>query len=174
MRGERELASLTLVSKLIKQQLGDISVTESPDKMDHYDLLVEWNNKNIFIEVKERMNNYVQLDNFIKYSNEGWQCEQIKWDFLTGKASRYINLFRINGEIVIITWNLNEIKHVSQTLRSPATTSFNTNHYKDKESILLKPQQGVIYIHNLESDRFDIIEFDTLVHKLNKNVLQRS
>lgn len=174
MRNIREEHSLELVSNLIKQQFGDVEVSRSANKYARYDLFLKYKEQNVFFEVKERMNKYVELDNFIKYSSEGWQMEMTKYNFLLGKLGRYINLFRVNGEIIIMTWDINKIQKNHKDLYCPQTTEFEYNNSVRKQSLLLKPSQGITYILNLETNMYDIIDFDTLVHKLNKNVLQRS
>jgi hypothetical protein len=175
MREERELKSLEIVKKIIRQQLGGVYITES-EPTDKYDLLVEWNGKKIYLEVKERMGKYTQLYYFSSYSLEGWQLEKIKYDFLAMKLSRYVNIFRINGEIITIFWNVNKINSNTSNnkiLRSPSTTTFDNNpYYKDKESILLKPDEGIIFIYNLDTDKFDIINYDELIEKLKKKTLK--
>ena len=175
MRNIREEQSLALVTDLIKQQFGEIEVSQSTNQYAHYDLYLNYKGNDVFFEVKERMNKYVELENFIKYSNEGWQMEMVKYNFLLGKLSRYINLFRVAGEIIIMTWDINKIEKTHKSLHCPQNTEFGgDNNYYYKQSLLLKPSQGITYILNLETDMYDIIDFDTLIHKLNKNVLQRS
>lgn len=166
MRGDRELSSLQQVSKLLYQQLGECTITETQDQMAHYDLGVNYKNQYVYVEVKERMGKYVQLSNFINFSEEGWLCENVKWDFLNGKLSRYINLFRVEGEIIIMTWDLNKLVKQQTSLNCPSTTEFENNNYRNKPSMLLTPEQGTTYIYNLEEDRYDVIKWNDLKLKL--------
>jgi hypothetical protein len=178
MREERELKSLEIVKKIIRQQLGGVYITES-DPIDKYDLIVNWNGKKIYLEVKERMGKYTQLYYFSSYSLEGWQMEKIKYDFLVMKLSRYVNIFRINGEIITIFWNVNKINSNTSNnkiLRAPGTTTdsviYQNPNYVNKESILLKPEEGIIFMYNYETDKFDIINYDELIEKLKKKTLK--
>lgn len=163
MRGNREKESLILVSKLIKQQLGDIQVTESKNQFDHYDLLAWYNKQSLFIEVKERLCNYEQFKN---YSKEGFILENTKYNFLKGKLNRYMNLFRINGYIFIISWDINKIDNNILLKGCKATTDFEDTKLVDKQVRLLKPNQGKIFI--LKENRYENIDFDTLTDLLNE------
>lgn len=166
MRNNREKESLKLVSDLIKQQFGDIQVWESKDRFAHYDLFIKYKEQNVFFEVKERMNKYVELENFIKFSNEGWQLEMTKYNFLVDKPNRYINLFRVNGEIIIMTWDINNITKVHKDLNCPATTEFDRNNFYNKSSLLLTPEMGTTYI--LKDNKYEVIDFKELITKLTK------
>lgn len=164
MRGDREEQSLALVTDLIKQQFGDIEVSQSTNQYAHYDLYLNYKGNDVFFEVKERMNQYVELDKFIKYSNEGWQMEMVKYNFLLGKLSRYINLFRVAGEVIIMTWDINKIEKTHKSLNCPQNTEFERNKLVYKQSLLLKPNQGTIYI--LVEDKYEVITFEDLIYKL--------
>ena len=148
MRSNKEIASLRLVKELLNQQIKECVVTESKDQFAHYDLLLEVGSAKAYIEVKERMGKYCELSNFIKYSELGWMSEQTKWDFLVGKPSRYINLFRVAGEVIIMVWDLNKIKNNAVTLNCPKATdeSFGKTGNRDKLSTNLKASQGIIHI----------------------------
>jgi hypothetical protein len=161
MRGNREQYSLNVVSSLIKKQHPECVITESMDKYAHYDLLIMSEGKKMLIEVKERMNKYCELSNFIQYSREGWMCEQIKWDFLVGRPHRYINMFVIKGETVIITWDLNNIVNKKVDMSCPKTTDFERNDKVNKVSTLLSPNEGTIYLK--DGDDFNVVTFDNLI-----------
>lgn len=160
MRGNREKESLKLVYNLLKQQLGDVVIKESQNEMAHYDIITYYNEIPIYIEVKER---YCDYDKFVHYSNEGFILEDIKYNFLLGKHNRYVNVFRINGEIVIITWDINSLNNKSEDKTCKSTTDFANNDYKAKSVKLIKPNQGTIYI--LKDNIYEIITYTNLINK---------
>ncbi len=164
MRTTAEQASLALVKELLNQQIKECTISESKNQFEHYDLLLEVNKAKAYIEVKERMGKYCELPSFIKYSELGWMSEQTKWDFLVGKPSRYINLFRVAGEVVIIVWDLNKIKNNTVTLNCPKTTDFNTSGNRDKLSTNLLPNQGTIYIKR--DGKYEEIKWENLKSEL--------
>lgn len=166
MRSNRENESLKLVTDLLNQNLKDIIVTESSDPYAHYDLLVSGYSKPIYIEVKERMNRYVQPKDFILFSKQGWQLEMIKYNFLVGKPNRYINLFRVNGEIIIMTWDVNIITKKYKELYCKQTTEFEYQDWVNKDSLLLTPEMGTTYI--LKNNKYEVIDFKELITKLTK------
>lgn len=71
MRSNREIDSLKLVKQLMIQQLGNITIKETNDQYAHYDLFADYKGQRLFIEVKERIGRYIELENFIKYSKFG-------------------------------------------------------------------------------------------------------
>lgn len=166
MRSITEQESLKLVKELLKQQVKDSIITESQNQYEHYDLLLEFNGVKAYIEVKERMGKYCEVLNFIKYSELGWMSEQIKWDFLVGKPGRYINLFRVAGEIIIMVWDLNKIQNNAVTLNCPKVTdtSFGKTGNRDKLSTNLLAEQGTIYIKR--SDKYETVEWIDLKSEL--------
>lgn len=48
------------------------------------------------------------------------------------------------------------------------TTDFNNNNYTNKEVILLKAENAKIYV--LENDKYVIIDYRTLISKLNGSI----
>lgn len=169
-RSNRELDSLNEVSKLFKQLSSEAIITETSDIMAHYDLGVQYNYKFIHVEVKERMNKYAEIKNFIYFSEiAGWQCENIKYDFLINKISRYVNYFQVDDKKIIIIWNLTEISKNDVTLNCPATTSFSNNKLKEKEGCTLLAKQGTTYVFNTNTNLYQPIDFQVLKNKLLKS-----
>jgi hypothetical protein len=148
MRSDKEKQSLKLVSELLTQQIPGCVIKESKDQFAHYDLLLELNAAKAYIEVKERMGKYCEVNSFVKFSELGWMSEQVKWDFLVGKTSRYINLFRVDGKIIIMVWNLNAIQSNTTVLNCPKATdeSFGRIGNMDKITTNLRAEQGIIYV----------------------------
>jgi len=163
MRSNKEAESLKIVSKLISQLNTGAIISETKDRYAHYDLYVETpkSTSKIFVEVKER---YCDAQKFLYYASQGFLLEQIKYDFLIGKPSRYINLFRFDGHTIIISWNINTLVTNTINKHCRATTDFDNNNQVSKRVNLITPEQGNVYI--LKDDKFEAIEWLDLKNKL--------
>ena len=130
----------------------------SEDPYAHYDLYSD----DLFIEVKNRR---VTTDQFIKYNEEGWILEGIKYRFLSDKNSRYINTFFIDNHKFILNWNIADIvpKFISKGCKS--TTDFYNNSYKNKEVIMLKAENATIAYEM--NGTFYRLTYEQLKRKLN-------
>lgn len=167
MRSQRELASLELVKQLVWQKFDtETVIRESSNQFDHYDLLVEYKEIPLYIEVKERFERYCQLDEFIKYSKEGWQMELIKYDFLLGKRNNYVCVFKdVCGETIIMAWDVNKVEKLLTDMTCPKNSEFGGSHIrKIKPSLLLTPKMGTTYL--LKDGEFLTVKFERLVEYL--------
>ena len=134
MRGDVEMKSL---SKVIDMFAGyGITATVEEDEFAHHDLNVKGEKNNGIAEVKQR---YLTVDNFIRYSNEGFMMENYKYNHLKQQRSVYVNYFVLNSLEVILFWDVSKITNKNiKTIYAPKTTSFDNNNYVQKDIILLK------------------------------------
>lgn len=96
------------------------------------------------------MGKYCEFEKFRYYSEVGgWMCEKTKWQFLVGKPNRFINYFRIKGEKVIMTWDLNKLSYSEDIISAPTVSDSTFRGYgktKDKEQSGLFAKDGKCYI----------------------------
>lgn len=141
MRNEREEKSVQEVC-IALNSLG-ITTKKTESQFETYDILTTGKTEGV-VEVKNRD---LSKDKFIKYwLKEGFILESAKYYKLRNKNSMYINIFNVEGQEIIIGWNLSGIKDCTtnkstefKIVNCPVTSEF-TDHivYVDKQVYLLK------------------------------------
>lgn len=162
-----ELKSVGLVIAFLKSRGYDATSSDKGGNTSflHYDVLCKKDGQDDrYIEVKRRR---FTVNDFIKYSKEGFIYENTKYQFLKDKFGFYMNVINLNGIDYIFSWyvGLNtSLRFRWENKNCRATTDFANNAYVSKMVSYVYPVNASII--KCEGGEFSSISYDELINNL--------